>query len=361
MSRLTTPKFDLKSNLPIWEDLYERIAYVAEGVYGDVFTAKEKATGKIVAIKRLRPLNDDDGYKLARKEVGILETMNHPNVISILNVVRNEEQVRYIVMDCMKCDLKRLMKENDSWKMSCAEVKGYMKQILAGVQYCHAGKILHRDLKPENILLSDRGVVKIADFGLCRKLNARETESDKHQGYTNPMQTRYYRSPEIFLGARDYSYPSDVWALGCIFVELLLGCVFMAGKYDTRLETNDETDQLTLIWRICGTPFENDWPNVVKCPRWNELRPTFTKTRDFYSYLHTNNKTSRKHYFTKLAVELIDKMMHLDPLKRISCKDALAHSYFVADAPEPLQAEALPRRAVPNYACLGNNNKKLKT
>ena len=88
------------------------------------------------------------------------------------------------------------------------------------------------------------------------------------------------------------------------------------------------------------------------------MQPDFIQQRDMFAYLNTNNKTPRKYYFTPLAVDLIDKMLTLDPMQRISCKDALAHAYLVDDEPKPLQTEALPRRSVPNYACVTKKKKQ---
>ncbi len=352
----STRRFNLDGELPLWSTLYERNDYISSGTYGDVFTATERATKKTVAIKRLRPTTDH-AYRLACREVYNLEKLDHPNIIRLENVVCDEKGVRFMVMDCMKHDLEGLLKNKDAvnW-MSVATIKSYMRQILSGIDYCHQGKLLHRDLKPANILLSDKGVIKIADFGLCRTLKSRidETVDPKHDGYTNPVQSRYYRCPEMLLGSRTYDYSSDVWSIGCIFVELLLGQVFMPGKYDDPSMCGNEhgTDQLSLIWSNCGTPLENNWPSVVAYPKWPTFRPQFSIARNMHTRLHTNNKTPRKHYFTNSAIDLVDKLLLLDPKNRITCQAALRHVYLVEESPAPLPTEALPRYSMPNYACV---------
>lgn len=94
-------------------------------------------------------------------------------------------------------------------------VKNFMRQILEGIAKIHANRTLHRDLKPQNILITSNGTVKIADFGLSR------TFSIPLRPYTHEVVTLWYRPPEILLGAIEYCTPCDMWAIGCIFAEMI--------------------------------------------------------------------------------------------------------------------------------------------
>lgn len=103
-----------------------------------------------------------------------------------------------------------------------------------------------QDMKPNNLLLTQDGVLKIADFGLARDWG------DPGKAMTSQVVTRWYRSPELLYGAQEYTYAVDIWAVGCIFAELMLRTPYVAGESDI--------DQLTKIFHALGTPTEADWP-----------------------------------------------------------------------------------------------------
>lgn len=110
-------------------------------------------------------------------------------------------------------------------------------QTLQGVAYCHRQGVVHRDIKPENILLTAKGQVKLCDFGFARMLNPGEN-------YTDYVATRWYRAPELLVGDTNYGTPVDVWAIGCVFAELVRGDALWPGRSDV--------DQLYLIRRTLG-------------------------------------------------------------------------------------------------------------
>ena len=104
-----------------------------------------------------------------------------------------------------------------------------MQQLLSGIAYCHAHRVLHRDLKPQNLLIDNRGTIKLADFGLARAFSL------PVRTYTHEVVTLWYRAPEILLGTKTYSTAVDVWSLGCIFAEMVSQQVwnYFASKRDT--------------------------------------------------------------------------------------------------------------------------------
>merc|ERR1712002_1206674 len=96
-----------------------------------------------------------------------------------------------------------------------ALVKSYLYQLLSGVAYCHAHRVLHRDLKPQNLLIDKEGNIKLADFGLARAFGI------PMRAYTHEVITLWYRPPEILLGSMNYSTGIDIWSIGCIFAEMV--------------------------------------------------------------------------------------------------------------------------------------------
>jgi cyclin-dependent kinase 12/13 len=140
------------------------------------------------------------------------------------------------------------------------QIKCYTKQLLEGLHYLHYNNVLHRDIKASNLLINNQGVLKLADFGLARLI------SNKREGnYTNNVITLWYRPPELLLGAHSYGTAVDMWSVGCILAELLYRKPIFPGK--------TEIDQLDLIFRLCGTPTDETWPDAKKLPWYQKFAP----------------------------------------------------------------------------------------
>ncbi|KAE8277600.1 Cyclin-dependent kinase 20 [Larimichthys crocea] len=135
-----------------------------------------------------------------------------------------------------------------------AQVKGYMMMLLKGVAFLHHNNIMHRDLKPANLLISSSGHLKIADFGLARLFSEQERDCTA---------TRWYRAPELLYGARKYDEGVDLWAVGCIFGELLNSSPLFPGENDI--------EQLCCVLRVLGTPTQDSWPEIVELPDYNKI------------------------------------------------------------------------------------------
>lgn len=123
--------------------------------------------------------------------------------------------------------LEELEGRSDNSGIEPLEAKKIIWQVLKACSFIHSHNIMHRDIKPENMLLSKNGVLKICDFGFARSNNKGEG-----QKFTDYVSTRWYRAPELLVGDTSYSKSVDVWALGCIFIELLTGRPLFTGESD---------------------------------------------------------------------------------------------------------------------------------
>ena len=198
-------------------------------------------------------------------------------------------------------------------------IKAYMLMLLEGVSYCHSMDIIHRDLKPANILISLTGVLKIADFGLARVYKPGSQRPMSHQ-----VATRWYRSIELLYGSRDYDSGVDLWAVGCIFAEMVNQSPLFPGQSDI--------EQLLLVLSILGTPDLKTWPGVVDLPDYNKI-----------IIPESHGKTLKVHLpdLSIASVQFLSKFLIYNSKNRVTADEALLDSYFTSD-PLPALFHNLP-------------------
>jgi len=237
-------------------DRYEKQQKIGEGTYGVVYKAKNRETGQLTALKKIRLENEDEGIpSTAIREISILKEMIHPTIVSLLDVINYDNKL-YLIFEFLDQDLKKYM--DSVTTLTPSLVQSYCMQLLQGLSYCHQRRIVHRDLKPQNLLIDKRGSLKIADFGLARAFCVPVRQ------YTHEVVTLWYRAPEILLGSATYSIPVDMWSAGCIFGELLTKNPVFPG--------DSEIDQLFKIFRQLGTPTEDVWHGCTSLP---DYKPSF--------------------------------------------------------------------------------------
>ena len=282
---------------------YAKLDKVGEATYGVVYKCQNKYTNEYVALKKIRLENEDEGIpSTAIREISILKQMKHPNIIKLVDLIHGEKKL-YLVFEFMDHDLKKFLDMNGG-PLPPQLVKSYLYQITSAIRYCHSKRILHRDLKPQNLLIDKNGVIKLADFGLARAFGV------PIKTLTHEVLTLWYRAPEILLGQKEYSTPVDIWSLGLIFFEMAHRKPLFAG--------DSEIDQIFKIFQMHGTPNEETWPGITRLPDFKLTFPQF-KSKGIKEY---NSNIDEQ------GLDLLWKMIQIDPAKRISAKRALSHPYF---------------------------------
>lgn len=269
---------------------------------------------------------EKDGLPItAVREIKLLSRLQHPNLVALEEVavgpVGNEF---FLVFEYAPHDLTDILDSSQfvpGKSLTLANVKCLVLQLLNAVEYLHSHWIIHRDIKLSNLLYFDHtGVMKVADFGLARSFSHCQSEP-----LTPETVTLWYRSPEILFDSFSYGPSADLWSVGCVFAELVLGKPLFPG--DTLM------DQLTRITNMLGA-FHTTWPDV------NKLH-AFVESTERNPSLETRTRTAFidtfQHILGEPGLDLLDRLLSYDPKQRITAAEALDHDFFtLAPLPTPL-------------------------
>ncbi|CAB4394469.1 unnamed protein product [Rhizophagus irregularis] len=285
-------------------DKYQKIEKLGEGTYGIVYKAQNRDSNEVVALKRIRLDNEEEGVPCtAIREISLLKELKHPNIVRLYDVLHTEKKLT-LVFEYLDSDLKKFL-DTYGGDLDKDTIKQLMYQLLKGIAFCHEHRVLHRDLKPQNLLINKRGELKLADFGLARAFGI------PVRSYSHEVVTLWYRAPDVLMGSRQYSTSIDVWSAGCIFAEMASGRPLFPGS--------SIKDQLLRIFKVLGTPTEETWPRVSQLPEYKS---------DFAIY----NRIPLESLLPKLDSSGIDllsqQLIEYQPEKRLSAEDALQHPYF---------------------------------
>jgi serine/threonine protein kinase len=285
--------------IKLYDQVYEKVEKISSGTYGKVYKViLKKDPSKIYALKMYS--NFQEGMDVtALREILILKEISHPNIVKMIDIFYNINSL-YVQYEYIDTELSHLIYK---MKLEPKHIKNLFYQFLLGLSEIHKNCILHRDLKPQNLLVNNKGILKIADFGLARFI------SSPGRTMTKNVISDWYRPPEIFFGAKLYSFSIDVWSAGCILGEMALREPLFAD--------NSEIGILTKIFSLLGVPDSSSWADAEQLEHYKlfDNGDVVTIKKKFIN-------------FSPLGIDLLEKMIVLDPNKRISIKDALEHPYF---------------------------------
>ncbi|KAL4735510.1 Serine/threonine-protein kinase bur1 [Aspergillus similis] len=315
---------------------FEFLGKLGEGTFGEVYKARAKRDGSVVALKKILMHNERDGFPItALREIKLLKMLSHTNIMRLreMAVERSKGEGRkkpsmYMVFPYMEHDLSGLL-ENPEVHFSEAQIKCYMIQLLEGLKYLHGNCILHRDMKAANLLISNQGILQIADFGLARPFDEAPPQPGKGGGeakrdYTTLVVTRWYRPPELLLQLRRYTSAIDMWGVGCVFGEMFKGKPILAG--------NSDLNQAQLIFSLVGTPTEENMPGWSSLPGCEGVKNFGNRPGNIAEVFKDQGP---------IAISLLTELLKLDWRKRVNAIDALKHPYF-STPPLPARPGDLP-------------------
>ena len=296
-----------------------------------VSPTKKRETPVFYAIKKFKTekegveqLHHTGISQSACREMSLCRELDNKHLTKLSEIFLEKKSI-YMVYEYAEHDLLQIIHYHshpEKRMIPARMIRSIMWQILDGVSYLHQNWILHRDLKPANIMVTVNGCIKIGDLGLARK-------------FSNLLQTLYtgdkvvvtiwYRAPELLLGARHYTPSIDIWAVGCIFAELIgLQPIFKGeeAKMDSKKTVPFQGNQLQRILEVLGTPTPKVWTNLTKYPEYHQFLK-FPKYRDSLPAWYRSTGGGDKN-----VLDLLYKLLTYDPTKRIDAVESLEHSYF---------------------------------
>jgi len=304
---------------------YDILQKLGKGAYGIVWRAQSKQQKEVVALKKIFDAfqNATDAQRTFREIHLLREMSHHEHIIRLLSVLKadNDRDI-YLIFEYMETDLHAAIRANILQEIH----KQYILwQSLKALKYMHSAELLHRDMKPSNLLLNSDCLMKVADFGLARSLRqspdglCTADSADPPQPLTDYVATRWYRAPEILLGSSKYTFGVDMWSVGCILGEMILGKPIFPGS--------STMNQLEKIMELTGMPDSGQIAGISQyaaslCEQVSGMPSA------------ANDDEARERWRRKLppetsdeAIDLLMQLLRFNPDERLTAEQALEHPY----------------------------------
>jgi dual specificity tyrosine-phosphorylation-regulated kinase 2/3/4 len=321
---------------------YEVLKVIGKGSFGQVVKAYDHKSHQHIALKMVR--NEKRFHRQAQEEIRILEHLKKQDKDNTMNIVHMLEHFTFrshicITFELLSMNLYELIKKNKFQGFSLQLVRKFAHSILQCLEALSKNRIIHCDLKPENILLKQQGRsgIKVIDFG---------SSCYEHQRIYTYIQSRFYRAPEVILGAK-YGMAIDMWSLGCILAELLTGYPLFPGE--------DEGDQLATIIELQGMPSQKlidvskrhrNFISSKGYPRYctvttgpdGQVQLTGGRSRRGKYRGPPSSKemvTALKGCDDPLFIDFMKRCLEWDPATRMSPSQALRHAWLRRRLPKP--------------------------
>ncbi|PWA98112.1 shaggy-related protein kinase NtK-1 [Artemisia annua] len=273
--------------------------------FDGLILAKCLETGEAVAIKKVL---QDKRYK--NRELQTMRLLDHPNVVSLkhcfFSTTEKDELYLNLVLEYVPETAYRVARHYSkaNQRMPMIYVKLYTYQMFRALAYIHAIGVCHRDIKPQNLLVNPHShQLKLCDFGSAKVL----VKGEPNISY---ICSRYYRAPELIFGATEYTSAIDIWSVGCVLAELLLGQPLFPGE--------SGVDQLVEIIKVLGTPTREE----IKCmnPNYTEFKFPQIKAHPWHKIFHKRMPPE--------AVDLVSRLLQYSPYLRCTALEACVHPFF---------------------------------
>ena len=286
----------------IYNGKYIKFSKIGGGSFGQVYLVKDIKTNKEYAMKKF--YLDNLGNGGAVKQFEILSKFDHENIHKVIDMFIAPNKNQYLITPYYSNNLYNYVTKKLPEKI----IKQIILQVINAAKYLHSLKYIHRDIKPDNILISNEGKIILTDFDLCR-----QESKGKDDPLTRTAVTLYYRAPEIFFGDSYYTNKIDIWSIGCVFAELVIGQPLFKGS--------NELSTLSKIIQIIGCPNEDNWPGVSQLPNY----------LPFGGGEFQLGKMLEEAGLSKEGIEIVTNLLMLDPKKRPTCEELLEKEYFKKD------------------------------
>ncbi|ETI51159.1 CMGC/CDKL protein kinase [Phytophthora nicotianae] len=238
--------------------------------------------------------------QLSKREIQACSMLSHPNIVPYRNSFRHEGLL-HLVFDFVCEGLVKLLSKNKRG-VKPLEARRIIFQLCKALEYCHSNRFIHRDVKPDNILIDENGDIKLCDFGVARTV---QFEGDPLSDYVS---TRWYRPPEQELRLDRYSFDADMWSVGCVLMELLMGRPLFPG--------NTQIEQINLIQSYLGP-----LPAALHAKLPRGVVSVQTASKSFQELLGDRPLPDG-------TLDFLVNTLQLEPKLRLSAKQCLEHPFL---------------------------------